>query len=177
MLAVEIILRTTFGAKASPIAVGVPRFLRPRFSAPTRPTAAAPKGFAPVSAPPPLTSAVAIVWARGIGTPVVLANAMVMIIFTALGSIIGLSIIGLWVGCMALGGVQGVQYLDEARAGARGDLRAVRRHQPAPRQGRRLRLSPASRSSAAPDQHDRAIVAAAGQGRCADSCCPSGEAL
>jgi hypothetical protein len=43
-----------------------------------------------------LTSAVAILWARGIGTPVVLAIGMVMIIFAALGSIIGL-----WVGCKA----------------------------------------------------------------------------
>jgi hypothetical protein len=97
VLAVDFILRTTLGPKASPIARGVQQFIRPRVSTPRKPTAGPPKRFA-AGIGAALTSTAAILWALGIALPVVVTIGVVMIIFPALESIVGLC-----VGCRIFG--------------------------------------------------------------------------
>ena len=97
VLAVDFILRTTFGPQASPLARGVQRFVRPLVKTPKQPTAGAPKRFA-AGIGAVLTSVAAILWALGVASPVVLAIGVIMVVFPALESILGLC-----VGCKAFG--------------------------------------------------------------------------
>ena len=97
VLAVDFILRTTLGPKASLLAIGVQRFVRPVVSAPGRPTAGPPKRFA-AGIGAALTSVAVILWLLGIASPVVVTIGVVMIVFPALESILGFC-----VGCKVFG--------------------------------------------------------------------------
>jgi Domain of unknown function (DUF4395) len=97
VLAVDFILRTTLGPKASPVALGVQRFLRPRVSALKRPTAGPPKRFA-TGIGATLTTVAAVLWVLGIAGPLVVTIGVVMIVFPALEAAFGLC-----VGCKAFG--------------------------------------------------------------------------
>jgi hypothetical protein len=97
VLAVDFILRTTFGPRASPLALGVQRFVRPRVIALRRPTAGPPKRFA-AGIGATLTVVAAVLWAVGMAGPVVVTIGVVMIVFPALEAIAGLC-----VGCKAFG--------------------------------------------------------------------------
>lgn len=97
VLAIDFILRTAFGPKASPVAVGVQRFVRPRVRALRRPTAGPPKRFA-AGIGAVLTSVAAALWVLGLADPVVLTIGFIMVIFPALEAIVGLC-----VGCTLFG--------------------------------------------------------------------------
>jgi hypothetical protein len=97
VLAVDFLLRTVFGPKASPVARAVQRFVRPRVSALRRPTPGPPKRFA-AGIGATLTCVAAALWVLGVASPVVVSIAVVMIVFPALESILGLC-----VGCKAFG--------------------------------------------------------------------------
>jgi hypothetical protein len=97
VLAVDFILRTAFGPKASPIARLVQRFVRPRVRALKRPTAGPPKRFA-AGIGAVLTSVAAALWALGLADPVVVSIGFIMVVFPALESIVGLC-----VGCTMFG--------------------------------------------------------------------------
>ena len=95
VLAVDFTLRVTYGPKASPVAMGVQRLLRPRVGAAKRPTSGPPKRFA-AGIGAVLTTAAAVLWALGVAAPVVVTIGAVMIVFPALESILGIC-----VGCRA----------------------------------------------------------------------------
>ena len=97
LLAVDFTLRVTFGPKASPAAQAVQRFVRPRVRAAKRPTAGPPKRFA-AGIGAVLTTAAAVLWAIGVAAPVVVTIGVVMVVFPALESILGIC-----VGCKAFG--------------------------------------------------------------------------
>lgn len=97
MMAVDFILRTAFGPKASPIAAVVQKFVRPRVRALRRPTPGPPKRFA-AGIGAVLTLVAAALWVLGLGDPVVLAIGFVMVVFPALEAIVGLC-----VGCKVFG--------------------------------------------------------------------------
>jgi Fe2+ transport system protein B len=97
VLAVDFILRTTFGPKTSPVALGVQRFVRPRVSALKRPTAGPPKRFA-AGIGATLTAVAAVLWVLGVAGPVGVTIGVVMIVFPALEAVLGLC-----VGCKAFG--------------------------------------------------------------------------
>lgn len=88
VLAVDFTLRTALGPKASPLAQGVQRFVRPRVNTPARPTAGPPKRFA-AGIGAVLTTGAAVLWILGVAAPVVVAIGAIMIIFPALESILG----------------------------------------------------------------------------------------
>lgn len=91
VLAVDFTLRVAFGAKASPVAQGVQRLVRPRVAAAKRPTAGPPKRFA-AGIGAALTAAAAVLWALGTAAPVVVTIGVVMIVFPALESILGICV-------------------------------------------------------------------------------------
>jgi hypothetical protein len=91
VLAVDFTLRTALGPRASPLAQGVQRFVRPRVSAPARPTAGPPKRFA-AGIGAVLTTAAAFLWILGVAAPVVVGIGAIMIIFPALESILGICV-------------------------------------------------------------------------------------
>ena len=91
VLAVDFTLRTAFGPKASPVAQGVQRFVRPRVKAPKRPTAGAPKRFA-AGVGAALTAVAATLWVLGVAGPVVVTIGAVMIVFPALEAVLGLCV-------------------------------------------------------------------------------------
>jgi hypothetical protein len=97
VLAADFILRTSFGPRASPVAQLVLRLVRPRVSAPRRPTAGPPKRFA-AGIGATLTSVAAVLWVQGVAGPVVVTIGAVMIVFPALESIFGIC-----VGCKVFG--------------------------------------------------------------------------
>ena len=91
VLAVDFTLRTAFGPKASPVAQGVQRFVRPRVKAPKRPTAGPPKRFA-AGVGAALTAVAAALWVLGVAGPVVVTIGAVMIVFPALEAVLGLCV-------------------------------------------------------------------------------------
>jgi Domain of unknown function (DUF4395) len=97
VLAVDFTLRTTLGPKASPLAVVVQKFVRPRVSAPKRPTAGPPKRFA-AGIGAALTSVAAILWLLDTAPTVLITIGVIMVVFPALESILGLC-----VGCKIFG--------------------------------------------------------------------------
>jgi len=103
VLAVDFTLRAALGPQASPIARLVQAWVRPRVSAPRRPTAGAPKRFA-ASIGAVLTLAATVLWlvhgsTGSSGALVALvAVTVVMVVFPALESILGVC-----VGCVLFG--------------------------------------------------------------------------
>jgi hypothetical protein len=97
VLAVDFTLRTVVGPKASPLAIIVQRFVRPAVRLPRRPTAGAPKRFA-AGVGAVLTSVAAILWLLDFAPMVVVAIGVVMVVFPALESILGVC-----VGCKVFG--------------------------------------------------------------------------
>jgi hypothetical protein len=97
VLALDFILRTALGPRASPIARGVQRFVRPRVRAVRRPTAGPPKRFA-AGIGAVLTTVAAALWALGLADPVVMTIGLIMVVFPALEAIVGLC-----VGCKVFG--------------------------------------------------------------------------
>jgi hypothetical protein len=95
VLAVDFMLRVTLGPKASPVALVVRRLLRPRVGAAKRPTAGPPKRFA-AGIGAALTTVAAVLWALDVAAPVVVTVGVVMVVFPALESILGIC-----VGCKA----------------------------------------------------------------------------
>jgi hypothetical protein len=91
VLAVDFILRTAFGPRASPLAQVVLRGVRPRVGAPRRPTAGPPKRFA-AGIGATLTSVAAVLWVLGIASPAVATIGVVMIVFPALEAIFGICV-------------------------------------------------------------------------------------
>jgi hypothetical protein len=91
VLAVDFTLRVAFGPKASPVAVGVQRFVRPRVPAAKRPTAGPPKRFA-AGIGAALTAVAAVLWALSTAAPVVVTIGAIMIVFPALESILGICV-------------------------------------------------------------------------------------
>ena len=91
VLAVDFTLRVAFGPKASPVAVGVQRFVRPRVDAAKRPTAGPPKRFA-AGIGAALTAVAAVLWVMGTAAPVVLTIGVIMIVFPALESMLGICV-------------------------------------------------------------------------------------
>jgi len=91
VLALDFTLRTAFGPKASPIAQGVQRFVRPSVLTPARPTAGPPKRFA-AGIGATLTTAAAVLWVVGVASPVVVAIGAIMIVFPALEALVGLCV-------------------------------------------------------------------------------------
>jgi Fe2+ transport system protein B len=107
VLAVDFILRTTFGPKTSPVALGVQRFVRPRIRALKRPTAGPPKRFA-AGIGATLTAVAAVLWVLGVAGPVVVTIGVVMILFPALEAVLGLC-----VGCKAFGALMRIGIVPE----------------------------------------------------------------
>jgi Domain of unknown function (DUF4395) len=97
VLAIDFLLRTALGPRASPLAQGVQRLVRPRLAAPKRPTAGPPKRFA-AGIGAALTSLAAVLWALGVASPVVVTIGVIMVVFPALEAIFGLC-----VGCKVFG--------------------------------------------------------------------------
>jgi len=103
ILAADFTLRATLGPRLSPIARLVTAVLRPRVSAPPKPTAGVPKRFA-ASIGAVLTSVAALAWllhlltGSGPALAVVVALTVVMVVFPALESVLGIC-----VGCIAFG--------------------------------------------------------------------------
>jgi len=91
VLALDFTLRTSFGPKASPIAQGVVRFVRPRVAAKVRPTAGPPKRFA-AGIGAVLTTAAAVLWLLDVAAPAVVGIGVIMVIFPALESILGICV-------------------------------------------------------------------------------------
>jgi hypothetical protein len=91
VLAVDFTLRVAFGPKASPVAVGVQRLVRPRVAAAKRPTPGPPKRFA-AGIGAALTAVAAVLWALGTAAPVVVTIGVIMIVFPALESILGICV-------------------------------------------------------------------------------------
>ena len=97
VLAADFILRTIFGPKASPVAQIVIRFVRPRVHVTSRPTAGPPKRFA-AGIGAVLTSSAAILWLLGVASPALVTIGVIMVVFPALESIVGIC-----VGCKLFG--------------------------------------------------------------------------
>src|SRR6476661_328085 len=96
VLAADFVLRTGWGPSASPIAILVNRWVRPRVSAKPRYTAGPPKRFA-AAIGAVFTTAATVLWLAGTTVPVVLIGA-VMVVFPALEAIAGIC-----VGCIVFG--------------------------------------------------------------------------
>jgi hypothetical protein len=96
VLAADFVLRSGWGPSASPIAIVVNRWVRPRVSAKPRYTAGPPKRFA-AAVGAVFTLAATVLWLAGSTVPVVLIG-VVMVIFPALESIAGIC-----VGCIVFG--------------------------------------------------------------------------
>ena len=91
LLAVDFILRASFGPQASPVARVVTRFVRPRVTALARPTAGPPKRFA-AAIGAVLTTMAAILWLVGAAAPVVVIIGAIMIVFPALEALLGICV-------------------------------------------------------------------------------------
>lgn len=103
VLAAEFVLRTGWGPSASPLALGVQRFVRPRLATPPRYTAGPPKRFA-ASIGAVMTAAAAVLGLVGALTGstaagvAVLVIGVVMVVFPALEAFFGFC-----VGCVLFG--------------------------------------------------------------------------
>ena len=96
VLAADFVLRAGWGPSASPVAILVNRWIRPRVAAKPRYTAGPPKRFA-AAVGAVFTVAATILWLAGTSVPVIAIGA-VMVVFPALESIFGIC-----VGCIAFG--------------------------------------------------------------------------
>ena len=96
VLATDFVLRSGWGPSASPVAILVNRWIRPRVSAAPRYTAGPPKRFA-AAVGAVFTLAATILWLAGTSLPVILIG-VVMVVFPALESLAGIC-----VGCIVFG--------------------------------------------------------------------------
>ena len=96
VLAADFVLRAGWGPSASPVAIVVNRWVRPRVPAAPRYTAGPPKRFA-AAIGAVLTAAATVLWLAGAGTPVVVIG-VVMVVFPALEALAGVC-----VGCIVFG--------------------------------------------------------------------------
>jgi hypothetical protein len=96
VLATDFVLRAGWGPSASPVAIIVNRWIRPRVAAGPRYTAGPPKRFA-AAIGAVLTAAATVLWLAGSTLPVVVIG-VVMVIFPALESLAGVC-----VGCIVFG--------------------------------------------------------------------------
>lgn len=96
VLAADFVLRAGWGPSASPVAIVVNRWVRPRVPAGPRYTAGPPKRFA-AAIGAVLTAAASVLWLAGASTPVVVIG-VVMVVFPALESLAGVC-----VGCIVFG--------------------------------------------------------------------------
>lgn len=96
VLAADFALRAGWGPSASPVAIVVNRWVRPRVPAGPRYTAGPPKRFA-AAIGAVLTAAAGVLWLAGASTPVVVIG-VVMVVFPALESLAGVC-----VGCIVFG--------------------------------------------------------------------------
>jgi len=87
-LAVDFVLRTALGPKASPLAQVAQRVVRPRVPAARRPTAGPPKRFA-AAIGAVLTTTAALLWLTGTADAVVVAIGVIMVVFPALEAVLG----------------------------------------------------------------------------------------
>ena len=95
-LAADFVLRAGWGPSASPVAILVNRWIRPRVAAKPRYTAGPPKRFAAAVGAVFIVSAT-VLWLAGTSVPVILIGA-IMVVFPALESIAGIC-----VGCIVFG--------------------------------------------------------------------------
>lgn len=91
VLALDFTLRTAFGPKASPVAQGVQRFVRPRVKAAKRPTAGPPKRFA-AGIGAALTAVASLLWLLDVAGPAVVTIGAIMVVFPALEAILGICV-------------------------------------------------------------------------------------
>ncbi len=96
VLAADFVLRAGWGPSASPVAILVSRWIRPRVAARPRYTAGPPKRFA-AAIGAGFTLAAAALWLAGTSVPVAVIGT-VMVLFPALEAIAGIC-----VGCIAFG--------------------------------------------------------------------------
>jgi hypothetical protein len=96
VLAADFVLRAGWGPSASPVAILVKRWIRPRVAAKPRYTAGPPKRFA-AAVGAVFTVAATALWLAGASAPVVVIG-VVMVVFPALESIAGIC-----VGCIVFG--------------------------------------------------------------------------
>jgi Domain of unknown function (DUF4395) len=103
VLAADFALRSVYGPSASPVALLVARFVRPRVPAAPRPTAGPPKRFA-AAIGAVMTAAATALWLVNAATgaaaaaTAVVAIGVVMVVFPALEALLGVC-----VGCIAFG--------------------------------------------------------------------------
>ena len=88
VLAVDFVLRTALGPKASPLAQVAQRLVRPRVPAARRPTAGPPKRFA-AAIGAVLTTTAALLWLTGTADAVVVTIGVIMVVFPALEAVLG----------------------------------------------------------------------------------------
>lgn len=88
-LLVDFALRAGIGPQASPVALAVNRWVRPRLSTPKRPTAGPPKRFA-ATIGVVMCAAIVALWATGAAYPLLVGLGVVMVLFPALESIFGI---------------------------------------------------------------------------------------
>ncbi len=96
VLAADFVLRSGWGPSASPIAILVNRWIRPRVATKPRYTAGPPKRFA-AAVGAVFTVAATILWLAGTSVPVIVIGA-VMVVFPALESLFGIC-----AGCIVFG--------------------------------------------------------------------------
>ncbi|WP_270887597.1 DUF4395 domain-containing protein [Pedococcus sp. 5OH_020] len=107
VLAVDFLLRSGWGPSASPFALLVQRFVRPRLNVGPRYTAGPPKRFASAVGAA-LTVVATALWLLGTSTPV-LVIAVVMVVFPALESLAGIC-----VGCIVFGWLMRLGVISES---------------------------------------------------------------
>ena len=107
VLAADFVLRSGWGPSASPVAILVSRWIRPRIAAAPRYTAGPPKRFA-AAVGAVLTVAATVLWLAGASLPVLLIGA-IMVVFPALESIAGLC-----VGCLVFSGLMRLGVIPES---------------------------------------------------------------
>jgi hypothetical protein len=122
VLAADFVLRAGWGPSASPVAILVNRWVRPRIAAAPRYTAGPPKRFA-AAVGAVFTLAATFFWLAGTSLPVVLIGA-VMVVFPALESLAGVC-----VGCIVFGWLMRLGVIPESVCLECADLtrRAARR--------------------------------------------------
>jgi hypothetical protein len=129
VLAADFVLRAGWGPSASPVAIVVSRWIRPRVAAAPRYTAGPPKRFA-AAIGAVLTVAATVLWLAGTSVPVVVIGA-VMVVFPALEAIAGVC-----VGCMVFGWLMRLGVIPESVCVECADItRRAAQRQEAPARG------------------------------------------
>lgn len=106
-LLLDFVLRAAIGPQVSPLALLVNRVVRPRVRVAKRPTAGPPKRFA-AAIGATVSAVVVALWLTGAAYPLLVALGVVMVVFPALESILGVC-----VGCLAFGGLMRLGIIPE----------------------------------------------------------------